>query len=119
MLQRATFWNKMDAHHKWHVLFEEPRVLPTIDVPVEPDVGELVQVGSTPDTLIGNLRFGEIDAIIHTILQFIPINNVVPVWTYPPLNATCSDNNLLEVGDPQGNGPQFALFPTVVIPLRG
>jgi hypothetical protein len=23
------------------------------------------------------------------------------------------------VGDPQGNGPQFASFPTVVIPLRG
>jgi hypothetical protein len=191
MLQRATFWNKMDAQHQWHVQFEEPRVLPTIDVPVEPDVGELTQLGSTPDTLVGNLRFGEIDAIIHTILQFIPIepdelpifvtynvtadalgyhdafpvpqddggtvlqtlvytswlepalvgplladvstinhelgewlndpyvNNVVPVWTYPPLNATCSGNNLLEVGDPQGNGPQFASFPTVVIPLRG
>jgi hypothetical protein len=191
MLQRATFWNKMDAHRKWHVLMEKPRVLPTIDVPVEPDVGELVQLGSTPDTLIGNLRFGEMDALIHTILQFIPIepdelpifvtynvtadalgyhdaflvgqndgatvlqtlvytswlepslvgdlladvstinhelgewlndpyvNNVVPVWTYPPLNATCSFNNLLEVGDPQGNGPQYFLFPTVVIPLRG
>jgi hypothetical protein len=191
MLQRATFWNKMDDRRKWHVLMEEPRVLPTIDVPVEPDVGELLQLGSTPDTVIGNLRFGAMDAIIHTILQFIPIepdelpifvtynvfadalgyhdafpvgendgttvlqtliytswlegsvvgdlladvstlnhelgewlndpyvNNVVPTWTYPPSNVDCSGNNLLEVGDPQGNGPEFFLFPTVVIPLRG
>jgi hypothetical protein len=191
MLQRATFWNKMDSRHNWHVLFQQPRILRTIDVPIEPDVGELIQVGSTPDTLLGNLRFGEMDAIIHTILQFTPIapdelpifvtynvfadalgyhdafpagqndgttvlqtlvytswlepalvgdlladvstlnhevgewlndpyvNNVVPTWTFPPLNATCSFNNFLEVGDPQGNGPEYFLFPTVVIPLQG
>jgi hypothetical protein len=29
-LQRATFWNRMDRQHQWHVQFDRPRVLPTI-----------------------------------------------------------------------------------------
>ena len=47
------------------------------------------------------------------------VNNVVPLWEYPPLNVTCGDNPFLEVGDPQGNGPQFDSFPTVPIALNG
>lgn len=50
------------------------------------------------------------------------VNNVVPVWAYPPPSdpaSTCSGNNLLEVGDPEGNGATFFDFPTVVIPLNG
>jgi hypothetical protein len=48
--------------------------------------------------------------------------NVVPVWMYPPVTdprTVCSYNNLLEVGDPQGNGPTFDDFPTVVVPIDG
>jgi hypothetical protein len=49
-------------------------------------------------------------------------NNVVPVWMYPPPTdsaATCSFNNLLEVGDPQGNGATFVDFPAIVVPIEG
>jgi hypothetical protein len=50
------------------------------------------------------------------------INNIVPDWRYPPESdprAVCSGNPFLEVGDPQGNGPTFDDFPTVVVPLNG
>jgi hypothetical protein len=50
------------------------------------------------------------------------VNNVVPTWMYPPPGdprTVCSGNNLLEVGDPEGNGPTFDDFPTVVVPLNG
>jgi hypothetical protein len=191
MLQRTTFWNAMDPQRRWHVRMDRPRVAGTVDVLVEPDIGELFQLGDTPDTILGNIRFGAMDSIIHTILQFVDVqpdevpifvtynvfadalgyhdaftvgkddgtdvlqtliytswlegdvvgdlladvstfnhelgewlndpyvNNVVPTWLYPPLNATCSFNNLLEVGDPQGNGPEYYLFPTVPIRSNG
>jgi hypothetical protein len=44
------------------------------------------------------------------------------MWAYPPAsdpNSICAGNPFLEVGDPQGNGPTYADFPTVVIPLKG
>ena len=47
------------------------------------------------------------------------VNNIVPLWAYPPSNTVCANNPFLEVGDPQGNGPEFFLFPTVPIPLNG
>ena len=50
------------------------------------------------------------------------MNNIVPDWKYPPKGdpaAICSHNPLLEVGDPEGNGPTYADFPTVPIKLRG
>jgi hypothetical protein len=50
------------------------------------------------------------------------VNNIVPTWEYPPPTdprATCSGNPFLEVGDPQGNGPTFDDFPTVVITNNG
>jgi hypothetical protein len=193
-LQRATFWNKMDREHRWHVRFSKPRVLDTVDVLVEPDIGDLFQLGDDPSTLIGDVRFGAMDSTIHTILQFVDVdpdevpifvtynvfadalgyhdafvvgskhgndvlqtliytswleqdlvgslladistinhevgewlndpyvNNVVTTWMYPPPDdprTECSFNPLLEVGDPQGNGPTFDDFPTVVIPLNG
>jgi hypothetical protein len=191
MLQRATFWNRMDIQRKWHVQMSKPRVLDTVDVAVEPDIGELFQIGSDPNALIGNLRFGAIDSTIHTILQFLDVqpdelpifvtsnvtadalgyhdafpvgrndgtqvlqtliytswldgslvgdlladvstlnhemgewlndpyvNNIVPLWAFPPKNKVCGDNPFLEVGDPQGNGPDFEAFPTVPIRVNG
>jgi hypothetical protein len=50
------------------------------------------------------------------------VNNIVPDWRYPPESdprAVCSGNPFLEVGDPEGNGPTFDDFPTVVVPLNG
>ena len=191
MLQRATFWNKMDPQHRWHVIMDRPRVARTVDVLVEPDIGDLLQFGSDASTIIGDMRLGAMDSTIHTILQFMDIgpdevpvfvtynvfadalgyhdafpvgnddgsdtlqtliytswleeavvgdllsdvstfnhelgewlndpyvNNPAPLWAYPPSNTVCGDNPYLEVGDPQGNGPEYFLFPTVPIPLNG
>jgi hypothetical protein len=189
-MQRATFWNQMDRDHSWHVLMNDARIGPTVDVEVTPETGELLQVGTD---LVGNVLIDFMDAQILTILQFanvqpdeVPVfvtgdciaealgyhsagtfddgqieflrtyiytswldpakvnpiiadvstfnhellewindpfvNNIVPTWKYPPESdhrAVCSDNPFLEVGDPQGNGPTFADFPTIVVRVHG
>jgi hypothetical protein len=190
-MQRAAFWNKMDAEHRWHVRMNEPRVTRTIDIEVTPAIGTLSQVGSD---LFGDVPIDFMDSQIRTILQFMDIgpdqlpifvtgdctaqalgyhnafslgqddgteilqtylytswldptkvdplfadvstfnhelaewmndpyvNNLVPDWNFPPPTdpaAICSGNPLLEVGDPQGNGPTFADFPTAVVTLKG
>jgi hypothetical protein len=187
-MQRAAFWNKMDSQHRWHVLLDQPRVLPTLDVQITPDVGQL---STAPDgTPLGFVADGALDPVIQTILELMKpdpdevpifvtyntsedfalgyhsanavgmedgttvlqsfiytswfdlsavgpelsdvstinheiaeflndpyINNAVPPWNFPNINL-CGGSNL-EVGDPQGNGPNFASFPTVAIPLKG
>jgi hypothetical protein len=191
MMQRATFWNKMDPEREWRVRMERPRVMHTIDIEVTPETGSVFQIGSA---LFGNVLIDFLDAQARTIIQLtgldpdeLPvfvtdnviaealgyhtafsvsnpdgtetfetfiytswldpalvdpiiadvstfnhenlewfndpfINNIVPVWRYPPESdprAVCSFNPLLEVGDPQGNGPTFDDFPTVVVPIDG
>ena len=187
-LQRATFWNKMDREHQWHVQLAQPRITRPVDVRIESDIGEL-SVG-IDGTVLGNARFGAVDSTVHTILQFaqvepdeLPIfvthnvsfdalgyhdafvvghddgtdvlqtllvtswldlaavgdlladvstinheigewlndpyvNNLTPNWNFPK-STICGQNGFLEVGDPQGNGPNFADFPTVPITLKG
>jgi hypothetical protein len=67
----------------------------------------------------------DVSTFNHENLEWINdpfATNVVPVWMYPPASdprTVCSDNNLLEVGDPQGNGPTFDDYPTVVVPIDG
>jgi len=188
MLQRATFWNKMDREREWHVRMARPRVMQTIDIEVTPETGALFQ--DSNGNFFGDVLFSFIDAEAKTILQLrsidpdelpvfvtqnvtaealgyhsafsIPnddggetlqtfiytswldprlvdplfadvstfnheegewlndpfINNVAPDWMYPPPTdprTVCSGNPFLEVGDPQGNGPTFDDFPTIVI----
>jgi hypothetical protein len=192
MMQRATFFNKMDPEREWHVRWSEPKVFRPVDIEVTPAIGTLQQVD--PTHFFGDVLFDFMDSQIRTIIELtgmdpgeVPIfvtdgvtnqalgyhsafsvtiedskeafqtfiftswldptlvdplfadistinhesgelindpfiNNVVPTWVYPPVgdpNAVCSGNNLLEVGDPEGNGPTFADFPTVVVPLNG
>ena len=191
MMQRATFWNKMDAEREWRVRMKKPRVLPTIDIEVTPAIGVLFQIGSATfgDVLIdfldsqaktviqvagldadelpvfvtGNVTaqalgyhtaysvpngdgsetlqtfiytswldprlvdplFADVSTFNHENGEWLNdpfVNNVVPVWQYPPANdprTMCSGNPFLEVGDPQGNGPTFDDFPTVVISREG
>jgi hypothetical protein len=191
MMQRATFWNKMDPEREWRVRMERPRVMQTIDIEVTPETGSMFQIGSA---LFGNVLIDFLDAQARTIIQLtgldpdeLPvfvtdnviaealgyhtafsvsnpdgtqtfqtfiytswldpalvdpiiadvstfnhenlewfndpfINNIVPDWRYPPESdprAVCSFNPFLEVGDPQGNGPTFDDFPTVVVPIDG
>jgi hypothetical protein len=79
-----------------------------------------------------NRLFADISTINHELGEWLNdpfVNNVVPTWEYPDVDANdrridhdahvCSDNNLLEVGDPQGNGPTFRDFDTIDVPLNG
>jgi len=67
----------------------------------------------------------DVSTFNHENLEWINdpfVTNVVPVWMYPPANdprTVCSGNPFLEVGDPQGNGPTFDDYPTVVVPIDG
>ncbi len=190
-LQRATFWNKMDAAHAWHVRMSAPVILPAVDIEVTPETGTLSQdadghffgdvlidfidaqintivqlAGITPDVVpvfvtddvtaeaLGyhsagvvsqpdgtkNLQtyvytswldpalvdplFADVSTFNHELAEWANdpyVNNIVPDWFYPPANdprTVCSGNNFLEVGDPQGNGPTFDDFNTVVVTLK-
>jgi len=191
-MQRAAFWNKMDAEHEWHVKMARPRIMRTIDIEVTPETGTLFQ--DAAGNFFGDVLIDFLDSQARTIIQLtgldpdeVPIfvtdnvtaqalgyhnafpvsnadgsqtlqtliytswldpalvdpiiadvstfnheelewindpfvNNVVPIWKYPPDSdprTVCSGNNLLEVGDPQGNGPTFDDYPTIVVPVRG
>jgi hypothetical protein len=192
MMQRATFWNKMDREREWHVQMADPRSVPTIDIEVTPETGTLFQ--DTSGNFFGDVLIDFLDSQARTIIQLaridpdeLPIfvtqnvtaealgyhnafsvsnedgsetlqtmiytswldprfvdplfadvstfnheegewlndpfvNNAVPDWVYPPPSdprAVCSGNPFLEVGDPQGNGPTFDDFPTVVVTIKG
>ena len=196
MLQRATFWNKMDAGHAWHVRLAAPRVLPAQEITVGKGGGNAVfQVGNDPSSLLGQIDFGKLANSLHSLVQSLGIgadevpifvtynsltdlafgfhdafhvahadgseglqtliytcwleeslvgtifadittlnheagewlndpyvNNTVPTWMYPPNGdplSVCSNNPLLEVGDPQSNGPTYSEFPAVPVTLNG
>jgi hypothetical protein len=106
-LQRATFWNKMDPQHEWHVKMDRPRVTRTFDVLVEPDIGELFRTAPAGDpnsVLIGNMRFGAMDSTIHTILQSIDITpDEVPVFiTYDVIIDALGYHDAFPVGNSDG-----------------
>ena len=67
----------------------------------------------------------DVSTFNHELLEWMNdpfANNVVPTWAYPPASdprSTCSFNPLLEVGDPQGNGPTYNDFPTAPVVLGG
>jgi hypothetical protein len=69
--------------------------------------------------------FADISTINHELAEWTndPFgNNRAPDWFYPPPtdpSTVCSGNPFLEVGDPQGNGPTFADFPTFVSKVGG
>ena len=192
MMQRATFWNKMDEDRLWHVRMAEPIVTAPVDIEVTLQTGTLMK--DSGGNYFGDVLIDFLDAEAKTIIQLIGIdtdevpifvtgnvtaqalgyhnafpitnsdgtvtlqtmiytswldqrlvsplladvstanheiaewlndpfvNNVVPDWFYPPSTdsrTVCSGNPFLEVGDPQGNGPTFDDFPTVVVPLHG
>ncbi len=73
---------------------------------------------------LGDL-LADISTLNHELAEWLNdpyVNNFVPTWRFPPESdprAVCSGNPLLEVGDPQGNGPTFDDFPTVPVTLNG
>jgi len=69
-MQRATFWNKMDPRHGWHVIMDRPRVAKPVTIQVTPETGRLLQISDDPNGLIGEVLFDFMDAEIRTVLQF-------------------------------------------------
>jgi hypothetical protein len=69
--------------------------------------------------------FADVSTFNHELGEWLNdpfVNNATPDWFYPPPSdpaTVCSQNPLLEVGDPQGNGPTFADFPTFAVRRDG
>jgi hypothetical protein len=69
--------------------------------------------------------FADVSTFNHELAEWMNdpyTNNTVPDWMYPPSSdpsTVCSENTYLEVGDPQGNGPTYADFPTAEIVVNG
>ena len=64
----------------------------------------------------------DVSTLNHEVAEWINdpyIDNEAPLWAFPPFNTSCGDNPFVEVGDPQGNGPDYDQFPTVEVPLHG
>jgi hypothetical protein len=69
--------------------------------------------------------FADVSTFNHELAEWTNdpfTNNATPDWFYPPPSdpaTVCSGNPFLEVGDPQGNGPTFADFPTFQSTIGG
>ena len=78
MMQRATFWNKMDAEREWHVKFAPPKIMHTIDIEVTPEFGTLIQSGSA---MFGDVLFDFLDSQARTIIQLIGFDpDEIPIF---------------------------------------
>lgn len=192
-MQRAAFWNQMDARHQWHVRMDEPRVLEPVDIEVTTETGTTLFQDASGN-YFGDVYIDFLDSQAQTILQLLQLdadtlpifvtdnvtaealgyhtaytvkneenvtrlqtfiytswldpalvdplfadvstfnhelaewvndpftNNVTPAWYFPPSSdpaAVCSGSTSLEVGDPQGNGPTYADFPTFLSSIGG
>jgi transposase-like protein len=55
MMQRATFWNKMDDEREWHVRMDAPHIMHTVNIEVTPETGQLSQ--DSNGNFFGNVAF--------------------------------------------------------------
>jgi len=103
-MQRAAFWNLMDANHSWHVQMDRPRVLPAIDIEVTPETGTL-QVDNNNNPIFGNVLFDFMDAEIQTILHFLEISDdTLPIFvTDGVTNEALGYHNAALITDDDGN----------------
>ncbi len=85
-MQRAAFWNHMDAGHRWHVLMDRPDILPTIEIEVTPETGSLSQDAS--GNFFGDVLIDFMDSQIRTILQFLGVNgDTLPIFVTDNVTA--------------------------------
>lgn len=85
-MQRAAFWNRMDAGHNWHVLMATPAVAPTVDIYVTPETGSLSQdaAGNT----FGDVLIDFMDSQARTILQLMDLDSdAVPIFVTSGVTA--------------------------------
>jgi hypothetical protein len=85
-LQRATFWNKMDSSHNWHVKMNNPRVVAPINIEVTPETGALYQ--DSLGNFFGDVLIDFMDAQIQTIVQLANIApDEVPIFVTQNVTA--------------------------------
>lgn len=85
MMQRAAFWNKMDAEKRWHVRMAAPRFLPTVNIEVTPETGTLFTVGGN---FFGDMLIDFLDSQAKTILQFTDVGpDEVPIFVTQNVTA--------------------------------
>jgi hypothetical protein len=85
MMQRATFWNKMDPQRGWHVLMARPRVMRPIDIEVTPETGTLFKIGND---LFGDVLIDFLDSQARTILQLTGIDpDELPIFVTQNVTA--------------------------------
>jgi hypothetical protein len=122
-MQRAAFWNKMDADHNWHVQMDSPTVAPTIDIEVTPETGTLFQDGS--GNWFGDVLIDFIDAEERTIIQLIGLDaDTLPIFVTDMVTAQALGyhNAYTVAGEEGGMRLQTLIYtswldPAVVDPL--
>lgn len=78
MMQRATFWNKMDPERKWHVRLAPPKVVHAIDVVITPELGTLYQSGNAT---FGQVPFDFFDSVARAIIQALGVDpDEIPIF---------------------------------------
>jgi hypothetical protein len=85
MMQRATFWNKMNSGRTWHVKMATPRIMRPVDIEVTPETGTLFQIGAD---LFGDVFIDFIDSQELTILQLTNLDpDEVPIFVTQNVTA--------------------------------
>src|SRR3982074_3144150 len=85
-MQRAAFWNQMDEGHHWHVLMDEPEVVPVIDIEVTPQTGTLMK--DPAGNFFGDVLIDFMDSQAQTILQLLQLDSdALPIFVTDGVTA--------------------------------
>jgi hypothetical protein len=85
-MQRAAFWNRMDADHNWHVRMDGPMVAPTIDIEVTPETGVLYT--DSAGNYFGDVLIDFMDSQAQTILQLLGLgSDTLPIFVTDGVTA--------------------------------
>jgi hypothetical protein len=120
-MQRAAFWNQMDAQHRWHLLMDEPVVLPTVDIEVTPETGTLSQ--DAAGNFFGDVLIDFMDSQIRTILQFQGVDaDTLPIFVTDNVTAEALGYHTAYALDADGDRLQTFIYtswldPALVPPI--
>lgn len=122
-MQRAAFWNHMDAGHNWHLYMAPPAVFPALDIEVTPETGTLYDLGG--GAYMGDVLIDFMDSQIQTILEFMDLpGDVLPIFVTDGVTAEALGYHNAYVARPIGDGKRLQtmiftswLDPALVPPL--
>lgn len=122
-LQRAAFWNRMDARHSWHVRLADPAVEPTIDIYVTPEIGTLTQ--DAAGNYFGDVLIDFLDSQAQTIIQLLNLGpDTLPIFITNGVTAEALGYHTAYTVSGPGGQPQLQTYifttwldPALVDPL--